>query len=251
MFVFYSRQRVWPNKTRSMLRSSMMGTNPLISNLEDMNHCAHRPASFTQWLPWTSIYNAAQQQWKKKKKILTRVHSLWRKHCGVTHLKCSPPWLQQLAVWPRSQHVPLHVRLCKKPPLWIGRAAEPYQSYGRWGRMCGFLLFCFVFRKAGKWESSPIRQQQGLLEITVLRSINVLRDLSYEQDTIFLLELFVPYNRREGIVQGRACTLCVSFYPDDTKAADFSSRGHNYITYNKFERSGTRELLPSKALTVS
>lgn len=68
MFVFYSRQRVWPNKTRSMLRSSMMGTNPLISNLEDMNHCAHRPASFTQWLPWTSIYNAAQQQWKKKKK---------------------------------------------------------------------------------------------------------------------------------------------------------------------------------------
>lgn len=45
-------------------------------------------------------------------------------------------------------------------------------------------------------------------------------------------------------------TLHVSFYPDDTKAADFSSRGHNYIICNKFERSGTRELLPSKALTV-
>lgn len=44
--------------------------------------------------------------------------------------------------------------------------------------------------------------------------------------------------------------LCVSFHTDDMKAADFSSRGHNYIRYNKFERSGTRELLPSKALTV-
>lgn len=41
MFVFFKRHRVWPNKTSLMLKSSMR-TNPLNSNLEDMNHGAHR-----------------------------------------------------------------------------------------------------------------------------------------------------------------------------------------------------------------
>lgn len=54
------------------------------------------------------------------------------------------------------------------------------------------------------------------MEITVLRGIKLLTDISYDQRPIFLLEHDVPYHRCKGIVQGRVYACCVFLFTQMT-----------------------------------
>lgn len=101
MFVFFKRHRVWPNKTSSMLKSSMR-TNPLISNWRHESRCSQT------WLAHSVI----------TKNFYLELCTASGEGIAGLPLSNAPHHDLESLVCDQEANIPYHVRSCKKPPPW-------------------------------------------------------------------------------------------------------------------------------------